>query len=778
MTKNVRGPLGWPRYLLKAAWGIALALTLATGIAPAEAAPGGTLADVGAIVVEGNQRIDTAAIKAQIKSVAGAVNAAGVSDDIKAIYNTGFFSQVTATVVPEKGRSTLKYVVVEKPVVRKVFIKGNEEVSEKDLADVFKFGTNRFLDKARVEALMRGAAAYYQAKGFYDAAFEYSVVPVSDNQVDLTFHVTEGRKFKITSITIRGLREVDEDELLEVMQTKEHAWYKSWLLGTGRLNKEMLDNDRSLLRQWMLDHGYLDGVVSEPQLEVADGSITITFDVQEGARYSIGSVTVSGDLIDGDTATTLEGIETVVGETFSASKVREDTFRISDKFSDRGYAFANVVPGTSVDKLNSSVGIDFSVSQGNPVSINRIKIRGNEKTYDNVIRRELRVEEQSPYSGTKIRRSQQLLERTGYFEEVGITSEPSDVPDTVDLLVNVREGSTGSFSVGAGYSSADGALFNARLTENNFFGRGRSATINADIGTERSNLVFAVKDPRFNDSFWSLGADILMSEREYDDFDRDLAGGGIDVGYPLGEVLGEWWEDIAFSLQYEYLDIEIKNVDENDAAQLVIDSEGTSTSSAFTPRLVRNTINNPLNPTKGSKQILSVELAGVGGNQEYYLLEARQVLYYPLLATSFGEFVFSWRTSVGYGESYGDEPFPLFKRYFPGGINSVRGYKNRTLGPKDENGNEYGGAKEFVNNLEVIFPLINSAGFKGVVFYDAGNAFDDDESIDLGDLRQAYGYGIRWSSPVGPIRVEFGFPIDREEGESSMVTMFSFGAPL
>jgi outer membrane protein insertion porin family len=269
-----------------------------------------------------------------------------------------------------------------------------------------------------------------------------------------------------------------------------------------------------------------------------------------------------------------------------------------------------------------------------------------------------------------------------------------------------------------------------------------------------------------------------MSQREYDDFDRDLAGGGMEVGYPLGEVLGEWAEDIAFSLQYEYLDIEIKNVDENDAAQLVIDSEGRSTSSAFTPKLVRNTINNPLNPTKGSRQVLSLELAGVGGNQDYYLLEARNVLYHPLLTTSFGEFVFSWRTSFGYGESYDDEPFPLFKRFFPGGINSVRGYKNRTLGPKDENGNEYGGSKEFVNNLEVIFPLINSAGFKGVVFYDIGNAFDDGVSIDFGELREAYGYGIRWSSPVGPIRVEFGFPIDREEGESSMVTMFSFGAPL
>jgi len=745
---------------------------------PVRAADEGTIGTIREVVIEGNQRIDSAAIKAQVKSAPGAVTAASVSEDIKSIYNTGFFSQVTASMVGEKGRATLRYVVVEKPVVRKVFITGNEEVSEKDLADVFKFGTNRFLDKARVEALMRSAQAFYQAKGFYDATFEYSVVPVSDNQVDLTFQVTEGRKFKITSITFRGVREVDADELLDVMQTKEHVWYKSWLLGTGRLNKEMLDNDRSLLRQWMLDHGYLDGVVSEPQLDVKDGEIAIAFDVQEGSQYSIGTVTVSGDLIEGDSAKTLEGVATIVGETFSASKVREDAFKISDKFSDRGYAFANVVPGTSVDKLNATVGIDFNVSQGNPVSINRIKVRGNDKTYDNVIRRELRVEEQSPYSGTKVRRSQQLLERTGYFEEVGITSEPSDVPDTVDLLVNVREGSTGSFSVGAGYSSADGALFNARLTENNFFGRGRSASINADIGTERNNLIFAIKDPRFYDSFWSVGADILKSEREYDDFDRDLAGGGVEVGYPLGEIFGEWAEDVAFSLQYEYLDVNITNVDEEDAAQLVIDSEGTSTSSAFTPKLVRNTINNPLNPTSGSKQIVSLELAGVGGNQEYYLLEARQVLYYPLLATSLGEFVFSWRTSVGYGESYDDEPFPLFKRFFPGGINSVRGYKNRSLGPKDEDGNEYGGAKELVNNLEIIFPLINSAGFKGVVFYDAGNAFDDDEPIEISELRQAYGYGIRWSSPVGPIRVEFGFPIDRQEGESSMVTMFSFGAPL
>lgn len=760
--------------------GITLVLLGWLSVGNARAAGGsGESYTVQSVVIEGNQRIDSAAVRAQIKSVPGPVSSALVSADIKAIYATGFFAQVSAAVVTDApGGPALTFTLVEKPVVRKVFIKGNADVDEKDLTEVFKFGTNRFLDRARVDALIRNAVSFYQAKGFYDAAFEYSAVPVTENQVDLTFTVTEGRKFTINSIVFRGLKEVDADELADVIQTREYRWYKSWLLGTGRLNKEMLENDRLVIRQWLLDNGYIDGAVSEPEISAADGRIAIVFDVQEGQRYRLGTVTVSGDLIDGRIEKTLEGTSLEPGDIFSASKIREDSFAISDKFSDEGFAFANVVPGTSVSKATGTVDIDYVVSKGNPVSINRIKIRGNDKTYDHVIRRELRVEEQSRYSGTKVKRSQQLLERLGYFEEVGITSEPSDVPDTVDLLVNVREGSTGSFSVGAGYSSADGALFNARLAENNLFGTGRSLSLNADIGTERNNLILALNDRRFNDSFWAVGADLLASEREYNDFDRQLAGGGLEVGYPLEEVFGENFEDIDFSLQYEYYDVEIKNVDEEDAAQLVIDSEGRSTSSAFTPRLVRNTINNPLNPTKGSKQVLSFEIAGLGGNQDYYLLEARQTWYYPLWRSDFGDFVFSWRATVGYGESFDDEPFPLFKRYFPGGINSVRGFKNRSLGPKDDRGNEFGGSKEVVNNLEIIFPLVNSAGFKGVVFYDMGNAFDDDESIDLGNLREAYGYGIRWSSPVGPLRVEFGFPVDREEGESSMVTMFSFGAPL
>jgi len=344
--------------------GVAVMLVGWFSVGNARAAGGrGESYAVKSVVIEGTQRIDTAAVRAQIKSIPGTVSAETVSADIKAIYATGFFAQVSAAVVPDApGGPALTFTLVEKPVVRKVFIKGNEEVDEKDLTEVFKFGTNRFLDRARVDALIRNAVSFYQGKGFYDAAFEYTAVPVTENQVDLTFTVTEGRKFTIDSITFRGLKEVDADDLADVIQTREHSWYKSWLLGTGRLNKEMLENDRLVLRQWLLDNGYIDGVVSEPQIEAADGQLAIVFDVQEGQRYRLGTVTVSGDLIEGSIEKTLAGTSLEAGEIFSASKIREDSFTISDKFSDEGFAFANVVPGTSVSKATGTVDIDYVVS--------------------------------------------------------------------------------------------------------------------------------------------------------------------------------------------------------------------------------------------------------------------------------------------------------------------------------------------------------------------------------------------------------------------------------
>ena len=759
-------------------WIILAGVCAAGGRAVAQDAGAGEVIHVAGVMIDGNRRIDSAAIRQNLKAKEGAVSAATIDADVRTLYKTGFFDQVTAGLVSKGQQRYLKYAVVEKPTVRKVFIKGNKAITETDLAEVMNFGDKRFVDKTAISALIRKGISFYQSRGYYDVSFEHSVVLVGENQVDITFTVNEGQRYKIGEVELHGAKDLDPDDVREKLLTKRYKWWSSWLLGTGRLNLEALENDRTIIRQYMLDHGFVDGQVSEAAIEKRDDRLVVRFDLVEGPQYKLGDVSVSGDLIKGSREETLLGIKSEPGEVFSASTIREDAFRISEKFSDTGYAYVNVVPNTAVNRGNNTVNIDFGVNKGQLVTVNRIVIHGNNKTYDNVIRRELKVQEQEVYSSSKVKRSQELLQRLGYFEEVNIANQPTDSPNKTDLNVNVREGSTGAFSVGAGYSSADGALFNTRLSENNFFGTGRQLVLNVDIGTRRDNIILSINDRRFQDSYWAVGADAMKTEREFNDFNRSLTGADVMAGYPLEEFLGSWAEDIDFSTKYEFFDININGVDPQYAAPLVIASEGRSTVSGVVPRLVRNTINNPLNPSKGSRQSAEVELTGLGAEERFWLTEFHNQWYQPLLQGDWGDLVFSWRFRLGWGENYDGGPLPLFRRFFPGGINSVRGYKERTLGPTDSEGNEYGGNKEIVNNLEIIFPIINSAGLKGVVFYDAGQAWDDNVDIDLSDLREGYGFGLRWTSPLGPIRIEFGFPVDRQADEKSMVTMFSFGAPM
>jgi outer membrane protein insertion porin family len=733
---------------------------------------------VDGVIVDGNRRIDGNAIKAQLKHTSGSVTSSQINADVKTLYNTGFFDQVVVSVVASSsGRPKLKYSVIEKPVARKIFIKGNKEVSESDLTEVLKVDARRFVDKSKITGLIKRAESFYQSKGFYDATFDYSTVPVGENEVDLTFTVKEGTRYRVREVVLRGVKELETDEMLSGLQVKDYKWWNSWLFGTGRVNQEMLEADKQILRQYLLDHGFLEGAVGEASVEKREDGLYVVFDITEGQQFKVGRIKASGDLIENDEDKTLAGINAERGEVFNASQVREDIFKITDKFADIGYAFANVVPQTSLNKSTATVDLDFTVAKGNLVRVNRINVSGNEKTYDNVVRRTLTIEEQEIYSGSKIKRSQTLLQRLGYFDEATITNQPTDDPNKVDLNVNVKEGTTGSFSAGAGYATSNGAIFNTRLSENNIFGTGRRANINLDFGSFANNQIVSLDDPRVNDSNLALGVDLMRTDRNFFKFERQLVGGAVTAGYPAEELFGEWGQDINLTLKYDYSSIDITNIDE-EAAPLVRESEGKITSSSLTPGIVRNTINNPLNPTRGSRQQLSLEVAGLGGEADFYLFEIRNQWYYPIIETSVGEIVVSNRTTFDYGESNNDEQFPLFRRFFPGGINSVRGYRVRSLGPTDEDGNEYGGSKQFLNAFEVIFPLLNSAGFRGVVFYDVGQAFDDDQSISFPDLRQAVGYGIRWNSPLGPIRIEIGYPIDRQKDERSVVPMFSFGAPI
>jgi len=730
------------------------------------------------VQIRGNQRIDTKAIQAQLPKETGSYSSDEISKAIKSIYGTGFFDKVQAV----REGDSLVFQVLEKPLVRKVYIEGNKEIDSDDLLPVLTLGANRFLDKYRVDTLRKNTVAFYQTKGFYDASATATVVPVGDNQVDVTFKVEEGERFKLREIKFNGINDLDESELKKAMQVKEYSWWKSWLLGTGRVSKELLEVDQAAIRQVMLDKGHVEGTIGDGIVEREDDGLVLKFDVHEGPVFQIGNISASGDLINNKIAETIDGVKLTEGETFSASQLRADAFVVTEKFTDEGYAFANVVPNTNIRSEDKKVDIIYEVSKGKPVSIERINITGNKKTYDNVIRREMEIQEQDKFSSSKVKRSKELLQRLGFFNDVTIAPEAvKGTDDKVNLNVGVQEGNTGSFSAGAGFSSADGVIFNTRVTENNLFGTGRSVDLNVDIGSQITNFSASYRDRRFMDSYLSTGIEAYRNGRYFDDFNRAMTGGGFSLGYPLEQVFGESMQDINSTLRYDIANVEITNVDDS-AAPLIKDSIGGGTASSLTPSLTRNTINNPLNPTEGSNQVLSFEVAGLGGDYNYQLLTARNTVYYPLLQWTGGALVFSNRTRYDEGfapDKYGEGPdfFPLYKRFFPGGINSVRGYEVRNMGPRVGN-SEYGGDKQFVNNTEIIFPLIESAGIRGVTFFDIGDAFDDTQNIDFSALRKAYGAGIRWQSPMGPIRIEFGFPMDKREGDSGMQTLFTFGAPF
>lgn len=736
--------------------------------------------ELSAISFEGLKLVQEEGLRKQITSKAGeSFSAEAVKKDIKILYRTGYFKSVLAEVADRKGSQILVFKVQEKPSVRKIKLSGNDYMSDKNFNKELALGSRRFFDIKKLGEAVERVKKYYQEKGYNDAEITYKIKEIEDNQIDISFFVDEGVKNVIREIVFQGNASVDEDILKSEIETRTYNWLISWATGRGILKKEKLEQDVAKLSNYYLNNGYVEVQVAEPVVERTKDGLRLVYKIQEGAFYNFGEIHAEGDLVKGTEEETLKEIEAQSGKMFSLKVVRDDANKIAEKYTDVGYAFANVDPRTRVNRKGKTVDVVFSIDQGNVVTVDRIVFSGNEKTSDNVIRRMLKIGEGELYSSSKIKRSQELIQRLGFFDEVSITTDPSDKPDAVGLNVGVKEAQTGSFSIGGGVSSDDGFIFTANMTENNVMGSGNSLTADVNTGTRRENYVISFLNPRVNDTRFSFGADLLSVNRIFDDFDRKQTGGALTLGYPLWFLGEEYLDDINAFVTYELLRINIDNVDEN-APQLVKDEEGKSTSSSIAPRIVRNTINNPLDPTEGSRQSAKVELAGLGGDEEFWAVRLNNDWYYPLyeFEESGEELTFSQRIDFGYGKAFNDDRFPLFRRFFAGGINSNRGFDARELGPKDAEGNEFGGSKELIANFELIFPLLTQAGVKGLVFYDIGNAFDDDEQIKFAELRHAVGFGIRWRSPLAPIRIEFGLPLDKEEGDKSFITHFSFGAPF
>ena len=760
------------------------------------------------IQISGNVRVEDDGIRLHVKSRAGEVfDPATVDQDVKAIYRMGFFDDVQAELSPD---GVLTYAVTEKPYIREVKIQGASQVSKEKIESALGIGARTILDRSKVAEGVDKVRKLYNEQGYVNAAIDHAVTVEANNQAVITLDITEGNRLLIKRIEFEGNKAFSDGELKGLIATKEE-WIFSFITNRGVLDRDMLTNDVAILSNYYNDNGYVEHKIDDPVILRGRDGLEVVFRISEGPQYRVGKVEIGGELIQ-DGRQMLKSVKLTTGQIFRGSRLRDDVTSLTDMYSNKGFAFVQVDPITRVNATDKKVDVALVITKGPPVYFNRVLVAGNTKTRDKVVRRELLANEQELFSGAKITQSRNALQRTGYFEDVQLTTKKTDQSDTVDLMVDVKEGPTGTFQVGAGYSSGDGFLFNTNVSEKNLLGRGQGVTGNFSIGSRRQDYILNFTDPYFRDTKASLGFALFNTTRDYDDFNEHKLGFGVNTSYPLNDfrmpffgrsekekgsdVLASntatsMWDYMRAGVAYDLTREDINGVSAS-ASESIKSEAGQSLTSAVTPNMTYDSRDHFFAPTEGTKSAFAVKMAGLGGDSRFIKSDVSARWHYPLLKDPNwgGSYVLALGGSLGYGigfgqDSNGKHDLPLFERYFLGGINSVRGFQERSIAPRapsncDPNGQNctstevIGGDKAVVVNTELLFPIMESYGVRGVAFFDMGNAFSD--SLNFGDFRRSIGAGVRWMSPFGPLRVELGFPINKKPHDETSVLGFSIGS--
>jgi outer membrane protein insertion porin family len=766
-----------------------------------------TLRDV---KISGNLRVEDDGIRLHLKSKPGEpFSSAVVEQDVKAIYRMGFFDDVQAELSPD---GVLTYAVKEKPYIRELRIQGASQVSREKIEAALGVSQRTILDRGKIADGVNKVRKLYTDQGYVNAAVDYAVTVEANNQAVVELDIVEGGRLLIKRISFEGNKAFSEGELRDQIATKEE-WIFSFITNRGVLDRDMLTNDVAILSTFYNDHGYVENKIDDPVILRARDGLDVVFRVHEGPQYRVGKVEIGGELIQ-DGKQMLKSVKLTTGQIFRGSRLREDITTLSDLYSNKGFAFVQVDPVTNIDPKQKIVNVALVITKGPPVYFNRVLVAGNTKTRDKVVRRELLAGEQELFAATKITQSRNALQRTGYFEDVQVTTKKTGQPDTVDLQVDVKEGPTGTFQVGAGYSSGDGFLFNAVVAEKNLMGRGQGISGNFSIGSSRQDFILNATDPYFNDSRMALGLDAFKTKREFTDFDEDKIGFGVNTSYPLKELrmpffgrprpirepgsdelasdsTPSMWDYMRGGVSYDLTRETIKNI-EDTAPESIQSEKGTSLTSAVTPGVTYDSRDHFFAPTEGTKSAFSIKMAGLGGDSRFIKSDLSGRWHYPLLKDPKwgGSYVLALGGSAGYGlglaeRNNGKKDLPIFERYFLGGINSIRGFAERSIGPRAPSECEsgvckstdvVGGEKSLVLNAELLFPIMEEYGIRGVAFFDMGNAFGEGESFNFSSMRRAVGAGVRWMSPFGPLRVELGFPMNKQPDDETSVLGFSIGS--
>lgn len=721
---------------------------------------------INTIVVEGNKRIDAeTVIQRQTLRLGDRYNAYVIDQSLKELYNSKWFDHVSIDV--NNGRMLIK--VVENPTVNQVVIEGNNELTDEILKTDLKIKPLEVFTTTRVKEDTKRIQDMYRLKGHFGAIVTPKIIKREQNRVDVIFEVEEGESTKVGKIFFIGNKRFSEGKLESVIQTKESRWYR-FFSSDDKFDSDRLSYDRELLRRFYLEHGYADFRIKSAVAELTpdQSEFLITFTLDEGERYQFGTIEINSAIKDVDTKELYSLLTVKSNDWFNNREIERNVNLMTDKLGNKGYAFVDITPKLDVQKDGLKVNISFNIHEGPRVYINRVKIIGNIRTDEDVIRRELRFFEGDAYNAARLKESEQRIKNLGFFKDVKIRKDPATTPDQLDIVIEVEEDRTGEISLGAGFSTSDGPLLDVRFAEKNFRGRGQDLGVGFTLAKKRNEFDVSFTEPYFLNRELAAGIDLFrVGQKKYQNaaFDQKIYGVSFRLRYRLADYL---YQSLSYTLRQDDVD----NIDPN-SSRILLEQKGKSNTSVIAQDIVYDRRDSMIDPSDGYLVGFGNDLAGLGGNIRYFKARIYGAYYYPIA----DDMVFSLNARVGFMTGIGQK-IRVVDRYTLGG-DSLRGFELSGVGPRDTTrGDPLGGLRYYAVTAETTFPLglPNEFGVKAAAFVDAGSLWytgdPSNEVVDKPGLRASIGVGLRWRSPLGPLKVDFAMPLRKESIDRTQVVLF------
>ncbi len=728
---------------------------------------------VNAIEVEGLQRVERETVISYLDiAPQSQVSQSELDQAFKNLYATGLFSDVKIT---PAANGVLKVSVMENPIIGERAFDGNKKLDDKILEGEVQSAPNTLYSKNKIQQDVKRILNLYKRAGRYDVKVEPKIIDRDQNRVDLIFEIDEGTEAEISRINFLGNTHYSASDLKDVLMSKESRWYRIFS-SADKYDAERMNYDKELLAQFYRQHGYADFRVVSAVAELTPDkkSFILTFSLDEGPRYLVRSVDVYSPIADVPVEDLYEEVEIEAGEWYNADLIEKSVSAMTEELGQKGFVFIEVEPQLIRHTVSKEIDVDFVVKQGPRTFVNRINIHGNTRTHDDVIRREFRLDEGDAFNVTKIKDSRRNIENLNYFSKVDIQTVPVDA-NKADIDVNVEEKSTGYFNVGVGYSTVNGALVQAGITENNFQGRGQQVSLDASVSQRSNDYSLSFTEPYFLGRRLSVGTDLFYSDEDYQDessYDNSSVGARLRLGW-------NYTDDFYQLLRYTIRQDEVKNVS-NDASIYIKDEEGKSVGSVIGQTLVYDKRDNMMRPREGYYLSFGNDVAGLGGDEKYFKFDARAYQFYTLA----DYWTFKFFANGGYIVGYGGEDVRLSQRYYLGG-NTLRGFEFGGIGARDKyTDDSLGGNWVLYGGSELSFPIgLEEVGVRGRTFIDIG-AIGKPDNIDSRYVeysskpRASVGFGFEWYSPMGKIDIDFGFPVMKEDYDQKEVFRLNFGTSL